>query len=95
MPSAPPCDGGFHVLHVPLQWPSTLGAAPAAVVLARGKHPPQPQLTEGFAAHPQSSAGFCRRDPDPLADWRCGGVHQAPPSWARKRLRVSISHERR
>jgi hypothetical protein len=44
-----------------------LGAVPAAVVLAWGEHPPQPQLAEGFPAHPQSRAGFCRRDPDPLA----------------------------
>ncbi|QNI89567.1 hypothetical protein SynROS8604_02951 [Synechococcus sp. ROS8604] len=41
------------------------------------------------------SAGFCRRDPDPLAGWRCGGFHQLPASWARQRLRVSINQERR
>lgn len=67
MPTTPTSDGGLHVVNVPLQWPSALGAAPAAVVLAWGEHPPQPQLAKGFPAHPQSSAGFCRRDPDPLA----------------------------
>ena len=86
--------GRLHILEVPLQWPPALGAAPAAVVLARGEYPPQPQLAEGFAAHPQSCARFCCCDPDPLAGWRCGGVHQPPASWARKRLRVSISQER-
>lgn len=57
----------FGLIMLALQWPPTLGAAPAAVVLAWGEHPPQPQLAEGFPAHPQNSAGFCRRDPDPLA----------------------------
>jgi GNAT superfamily N-acetyltransferase len=91
---APARDRGFHVLQVPLQRAPALGAAPAAVVLAWGEHPPQPQLAEGFPAHPQGSARFCSRHPDPLAGWRCGCVHQAPPSWARKRWRVSINQER-
>ena len=66
MPSAPPCDGGLHVFQVPLQWPPTLGAAPTPVVLAQGEHPPQPQLSESFSAHPQSSTCLCRRHPDPV-----------------------------
>ena len=83
MPPAPPSDGCLHVLQVPLQRPSALGAAPTPVVLARGEHPSQPQLAEGFAAHPQGCAGICRRDPDPLASGRYLGFHQPPASWAR------------
>ena len=92
---APAGDRGLDVLKVPLERSPALGAAPAAVVLTGGEHPPQPQLAEGFAAHAQSYARFCRCDPDPLAACRCGGVHQPPTNWARKRLRVSISQERR
>ena len=36
---APARDGGLDVLQVPLQGAPALGAAPAAVVLARGEHP--------------------------------------------------------
>jgi hypothetical protein len=67
MPTTPTSDGGLHVVNVPLQGAPALGAAPAAVVLTGGEHPPQSQLAEGFAAHAQGCAGFCRRDPDPLA----------------------------
>jgi hypothetical protein len=67
MSTAPTSDGGLHVVNVPLQRPSALSAAPAAVVLTRGEHPPQPQLAEGFAAHAQRSAGLGGRHPDPLA----------------------------
>ena len=67
MPPAPASDGGLDILEVPLQGASALGASPAAVVLAGCQHPPQPQLAEGFAAHAQGCAGFCCRDPDPLA----------------------------
>ena len=80
MSPTPAGDRGLHVLQVPLQWPPTLSAAPAAVVLARGEHPPQPQLTEGLAAHPKSSASFGRRHPDPLTSgwgWCRLVLHQA------------------
>jgi hypothetical protein len=64
MSPTPAGDRGLHVLQVPLQWRPTMGAAPAAVVLALGEHSPQPQLTEGFAAYPQSCARFCRLSAD-------------------------------
>jgi hypothetical protein len=60
--------------------PREVGAAPASVVLDLGVHPTQPQLAEGFAAHTQSSAGLCCRDPDPVTsgcDWRRLVLHQA------------------
>jgi len=79
MPPTPAGNGGFHVFEVPLQGPPALGAPPAAVVLAGGEHPPQPQLAEGFSAHPQGSAGLGGRHPDPVTTrrgWRRLVLHQ-------------------
>lgn len=95
MPPAPSRDRGLHILEVPLQGASALGAAPAAVVLAGGEHPPQPQLAEGFAAHAQGSAGLGGRPPDPPAVRRGdGGVHQLPDSWARVKRKQVHPEER-
>ena len=82
MPAAPASDGGLDVLEVPLQGPFALGAAPAAIVLAGREHPPQPQLTQGLAAHPQPCTGVGRGDPDPMAPaWgrEDRGIHQPSP----------------
>jgi len=58
---------------VPLQGPFALGAAPAAVVLAGGEHPPQPNLPQGLAAHAQLCAGLGGADPDPVTAGLCRG----------------------
>ena len=95
MPAALAGDGGLDVLEVPLQGASALCAAPAAVVLAGGEHPPQPQLAEGFAAHAQGSAGLGGRHPDPVTVRRGdGGVHQLPASWARVKRKLVHPEER-
>jgi hypothetical protein len=51
-------------------------------VLAGREHPPQPQLTEGFAAHPQPCTGVGRGDPDPMTSrwgWHRLVLHQPSP----------------
>jgi hypothetical protein len=58
--------GGFRVFQAPLQWPTAWV---------------QPQLAEGFAAHPQSSAGFT-----PAA---CTGSKQGKPVCASSRGSIS------
>jgi len=75
----PACDRCLSVLEMPLQRPPALGAAPAAVVLARLKYSPLPQLAQGFAAHPQCSAGI--RGADPGALTCCWGFHQLLVNW--------------
>lgn len=82
IPPAPASDRGLDVLEVPLQGPFALGAAPAAVVLAGREHPPQPQLTEGFTAHGQRSAGLGGGHPDPVSSrwgWHRLVLHQPSP----------------
>ena len=71
MPAAPAGDRGLDVLEMPLQGPFALGAAPAAVVLAGGEHPPQANLPQGFAAHAQLCAGLGGGYPDPMAPAWC------------------------